>query len=205
MSKVSDTLNSQFGKTRVVNLPKNCDNKCQEGSASCKLEVLANHLGGSWYHLFMVFTDATGKKFYLRGGPSAEGPGESSGISSELGGESSHTSSMRSSGSGSHPSASSGSPYGNIDTEYGEYKPGTIDWNPDAKSVEVASCSEVCPKYQQLIKQMDAIKDAKIRYSPLGPNSNSVVFTALKNIGITLKFPEGVWSPGSDFLLPLKK
>lgn len=177
----------------------------------CKIEIRANELNQllGYYHLFIVFTDSSGVEYYFRGGPSAEGPGGSSGLSSELSGGSSHSSSAGSSdastsgnsGSGSNPSASSdsggGGPWGDIVTVYGLYEPDTIDWDPSAKSVEIASGVDACSKFEALQRQMDLITASHTRYNPLGPNSNSVVFTAIRNVGLTPQEPAGVWAPGA--------
>jgi hypothetical protein len=198
---------------------------------SCKVEVRANKLSTlGYYHMFVVYTDETGKEYYLRGGPSAAGPG-SSGLSSELSGGSSHSSSVKSSGSssgssqssgsshssnssqssdssqpsGSNPSSSSdssggggGGPFGYIVTEYGEYKPGTIDWDPGAKAGTVESGPGTCGKYNDLKKAFDGVTASKSRYNPVGPNSNSTVFSALKKVGITPRRPDDIWAPGYD-------
>jgi hypothetical protein len=118
-------------------------------------------------------------------------------------GGSSGTSSEASSGSETNSSASSdsssgGDPWGAIDTQHGAYEPGTIDYEPDAPKVEVARGANVCAMRDQLVAQMDEIEAANVRYSPLGPNSNTVVFTALRNIGVTPAVPPGVWAPGTD-------
>jgi hypothetical protein len=208
---------------------------------SCSVEVRANKLSTlGYYHMFVVYTDETGKQYYFRGGPSAGGPG-SSGLSSELSGGSSHTGSVKSSASssessqsssqssqspdssqssssdssgssrpsqpsGSNPSSSSdssgggggGGPFGYIVTQYGEYKPGTIDWDPGAKAVTVESSPGTCGKYDDLKKAFDGVAASKTRYNPLGPNSNSTVFSALKNVGIAPQLPDDVWAPGYD-------
>ncbi|HXN47412.1 MAG TPA: hypothetical protein VN893_12275 [Bryobacteraceae bacterium] len=172
--------------------------KCTVAVRALKLSPLG------FYHLSILFTDSTGKEFYLRGGPGAGGVGLSA-SSGELSGGSSRGSSDSSSGSGSNPSASSDSsrdddkgPYGNIATKYGEYLPHTIDYDTSAPSVTVMSGPDACGKYAELQAQMDAIAASNTRYNPLGPNSNSTVFTALKNVGITPKLPDDVWAPGKD-------
>jgi hypothetical protein len=209
---------------------------------SCTVEVRAVKLSPlGYYHMFIVFTDGTGKQYYLRGGPGGAGPASRSGLSSELSGGSSESGSIKSSNStsgssdssksfdssrssgssesdsskspsGSNPSTSSDSsgdggsagPYGFIATEYGEYKPGTIDWDPGAKATVVDSGPGACAKYDDLKKQFDEIAASKTRYNPLGPNSNSCVFTALTNVGITPKAPDDVWVPGNDTPINVK-
>jgi hypothetical protein len=170
----------------------------------CSIEVRASQLNKTldYYHLFIVFTAASGEQFYLRGGPGGDGGGR---FFRELSGGSSNASSQGSSGSGSNSSASSdssddkaGGPFGAIHTKYGKYEPGTTDWDPAAKAVTIKKDAEACGMYGQLTGQMDAIGAAGIRYNPLGPNSNTTVFTALKNLGLAPAAPGSVWAPGKD-------
>ena len=199
---------------------------------SCKVEVWANKLSSlGYYHMFIVFTDGAGKEYYLRGGPSPSAPVGSGASTMEISGGSSHAGTVGSSKSvggsshstdssgssdsshatGSNPSASSdssggggGGPFGYIVTEYGEYLPGTIDWDTDAKSTTVESGPRSCGRYAELQAQMDKITDSKTRYNPMGPNSNSTVFTALNNVGITPVAPDDVWVPGSGMTISTK-
>jgi len=182
-------------------------------SSSCKVEVKATQLGHiagiHWYHLFIVFTDQDGEQYFFRGGPGKSPSLGGSKLSGELSGGSSHSASggtsdastSGKSGSGSNPSSASdsedGGPYGTIHTKSGKYEPGTIDYDPEAKSVEVASGPDACKYKDKLEEQMKLIQDSNTRYSPLGPNSNSTVFTALRNVSIDPKVPDGVWAPGA--------
>jgi len=154
-----------------------------------------------YYHLFIVFTDASGQQMYLRGGPSGHGGGSST----EVSGGSSNASSQSSSGSGSNSAKSSdssddkpGGPFGTIRTQYGKYEPGTIDWDPAAKSMNIKKDADACALYPALVAQMDAVGASQTRYNPIGPNSNTTVFTVLKNMGLDPAVPEGVWAPGKD-------
>jgi hypothetical protein len=170
---------------------------------SCKVEVRANKLSDlGYYHMFIVFTDATGKEYYLRGGPSAGGPG-SSGLSSQLGGGSSQEPSG-SNASNSSDGGGAGGSWGYIVTEYGEYKPGTIDWDPGAKSTTVDSGPATCGKLSALQNAFDGITASKTPYNPLGPNSNSSVFSALRRVGISPAAPAGVWAPGANIPISIK-
>jgi hypothetical protein len=151
-----------------------------------------------------VFTDATGQEYYMRGGPGARGPARGSGISKELSGGSSHTGTDSSSGSGSNPSSSSddtAGPYGDIVTETGRYEPASTDWDPGAKAITIVNDPTACAKQTDLEDQMRTIQGSKTRYNPMGPNSNSVAFTALKNVGLTPAVPDGVWAPGKDMII----
>jgi hypothetical protein len=195
------------------------------GSPGCSVEVRAKELQSigplSWSHLFIIFTDSDGKQYVYRGGPQGNGPG-GSGVLGELSGGSSQNASDASSkastsghsGSGSNPASSgdrqAGGPYGYIQTNVEEYDftrddkgklVPPIDWDPNAKSVTVASGHDACKYKDALKQQMEEIQDAHIRYSPLGPNSNTTVFTALKNVGIKPRAPDGVWAPGASMTL----
>jgi hypothetical protein len=50
----------------------------------------------------------------------------------------------------------------------------------------------------KLANQMVAINRAKINYFAAGPNSNSTVGTALRNIDINIQIPKGMWVPGFE-------
>jgi hypothetical protein len=49
-----------------------------------------------------------------------------------------------------------------------------------------------------LNEQVDAVNRAQIDYNPTGPNSNTFVGTATKNVGINFKAPDHIWLPGVD-------
>lgn len=185
-------------------------------SPSCKIEVRANKLGGigplSWYHLHIVFTDSSGNQTGLRGGPSGHGPGGGSGLATELSGGSSDSSSAGTSdaltsgcsGSGSNPASSSDSsagnpngPFGTIVTQVSPYDPSFIDYEPTAPSVVIEEGPAVCAKLSQMESELKNLQDANTRYSPFGPNSNSVVSSVLRRIGLKPQIPDGVWAPGA--------
>lgn len=190
--------------------------------SNCKVEVRSLPVAGGAFHarhLFIITTDASGTEYVLRGGPSKNNVPMPV---SQLSGNSSQIGSQESSGSGSNPSASDsdssgskstgsnslgsnlsdsddGGVYGTIYAkDYGKYAPGVQDWYPDAERISVAEGPGWCNARERLATEMDSITAAKIPYRPLGPNSNSTVFTALKNIGIEPKVPEGIWAPGAS-------
>lgn len=196
-------------------------------SPSCKVEVGANHIGhvpgmGDYYHLFVLYTDETGTTYYYRGGPSGSGlsgPSQASSGSSEQG-------SRGSSGSGSNPSAGSsessgssgssspsggsspgstpessaqeGGAFGYIHVMHGQYLPSTIDWDPGARRVTIAEGNNVCGSGARLQTALNAVGNSRTPYRPLGPNSNTTVYTVLRNAGFTPQVPAGVWAPGKD-------
>lgn len=174
----------------------------------CKIEVAANRLGkvpikGDYHHLHIIFTDEEGNKWGMRGGPSAS-PG-SLGSSGDLSGGSSRGSSRSSSGSGSNSSSSSDSdgsgPFGTIITDVAQYDEEFIDYPQDGETLPkttIAEGPDACAKFDDLKRQMRAIDASQTRYNPLGPNSNTTVFQALKNVGLAPKVPDGVWAPGAS-------
>jgi hypothetical protein len=172
----------------------------------CKIEVAGNKIGhapimGDYYHLHIIFTDANGKQWGMRGGPSAS-PG-ASGSSADLSGGSSRAGSRASSGTGSNSADSStggSGPFGYIKTDVAPYDAEFIDYPQDGETlpkITVAEGDDICEKFDELKTQMSAIDASQTRYSPLGPNSNSTVFTALSNVGVQPKAPSGVWAPGA--------
>jgi hypothetical protein len=140
----------------------------------CAIEVCAipiHSLAGSvgFQHLFIVFVDSTGKAFYVRGGPG---------------------------GPHSPPASMVAGVFGTIECHYGRYVKGTVDWNPDALAVTVASGAGVCGTYAQMCREADQINLLSEPYSPVGPNSNSVVRTILHRCGLPAR------CPGPEFAYP---
>jgi hypothetical protein len=182
------------------------------------IQVRANYITkvpgfDSSYHLFITVDDGNGNKTYYRGGPDNGGStsGGSSGSSRNSSGGSSGSSANSSGGSSESSRNSSGGSSGSnrnsieggfqkIITEYGDYVPGSIDYNEKSLTIYNA---EISPKglsriKDQLASQMNLIQKAKIGYFLTGPNSNSVAGTALRNIGINIKIPKGIWVPGFE-------
>lgn len=85
--------------------------------------------------------------------------------------------------------------WGDIVTEYGKYVRGTVDWYPKAKSVTVASGSGACELDICFAGSADRIEESGTGYALLGPNSNSVVTTLLRDCGLPEEKPD-VWAPG---------
>lgn len=92
-------------------------------------------------------------------------------------------------------------------TEYGDYLPGTRDWDPTGTnpSMNVLNDNSPCGPYDKsFAKSLETINQANISYSPLSTNSNAVVSQALTNAGFDpnqMLFP--YITPAWDFpLLP---
>ncbi|WP_160016445.1 calcium-binding protein [Pseudomonas sp. 8BK] len=164
-----------------------------------KIEVRYTYLGevagSSYYHKYIVYTDSNGKQWGARGGPSE----------SPTGGAEASTKAER---DGIIPGADSGSPYGDINTEHGEYVPGT-ESEPGFSDYdhEGDDPSEVIAEGDDLSKEWGDIKDAITQvqaeghpYRPLSSNSNSTVDEALKRSNLPEPTMDGYgdnWSPGS--------
>jgi hypothetical protein len=147
------------------------------------------------YHLFITVDDGNGNVTYYRGGPATHGS-SSRGSS----GSSSRGSSESSSGGSSGSSRSSESGSQKLVTDYGLYIKGSVDYNENALTIYQAKVNpeDLSRVKNHLTNQMNLIQKAKINYFLTGPNSNSTVGTALRNMGINLKIPEGIWVPGFD-------
>jgi hypothetical protein len=155
-------------------------------SKSCRVDVRSSSVGFGAKHLFVIYYER-GKEQYFRGGPSK-------------GGGSSGSSSSSSDSSSGSSSGSSGSSYGPIVTKYGDYRPGTIDYDRKAPSVTALSGAKACGKNHCFAKQARRINKLDRNYRPLGPNSNSVARTFLAKCKVRAKKPGG-WAPGFDKVL----
>lgn len=185
------------------------------GGDSCTVEVRYTPVALGASHAFVVTTDADSQT-YFRGGPSEGGP--SGGSSGQLGSASGGSSggSSRSGtvdGSGSSNSSSPGSarggpgdnngPWGPIVTDYGAYRPGTIDWLPGAPSDHVATVRGNCDAIDRAMAgTADAIEAAQIPYNPLAANSNATARTIVEGAGLTAPDPSQ-WVPGWNTSLPI--
>jgi hypothetical protein len=167
------------------------------------IKVYATELGqlpgyDPHYHLTIVVDDGQGNQTYYRGGPenSPGGSGQISGASGGSSGSGSSSGSTRSSGSGS-PSIS---PFGDIVTSSGKYGPGDDEYRTDAILISQTNIApqEVAKVKKYLAGQMQDIEAANIDYFPTGPNSNSVAGTAMRNLGVDLQVPKGMWIPGIE-------
>jgi hypothetical protein len=164
------------------------------------------------YHLFITVDDGNGNVTYYRGGPATHGSsgrdssgsssgsssGGSSGSSSGGSGGSSSGSSSGGSSGGSSGSSESGSQ--KLVTDYGSYVKGSVDYNENALIIYQAKINpeDISRVKNHLTNQMNLIQKAKINYFITGPNSNSTVGTALRNMGINVQIPKGIWAPGFE-------
>jgi hypothetical protein len=187
------------------------------------IEVRANKLGqlgnAEWYHLYAVYHDGKGNECFLRGGPSDRPATGLTGSLSEISGGASNSASVQSTqastlgvshGSGSNPVSASDKtpdgPFGSIKTEtrWLDTSPGAklpVDYHPDNnvyKSVVVARGPGCEQQFRTMCDEVAKIEATGTRYSPLGPNSNTTVTTALRNANIEPKLPEGVIAPGAE-------
>jgi hypothetical protein len=150
------------------------------------IQVRANRLSapGNPRHLVIVVDDGKGSKTYYRGGPESGNGGSSDATRGSTG-------SGRSSG---------GSGFGRVVAESGPYTPDSIDFDPNAEVIYQANLNpaDVSRVKNSLNNQMNAVNEANINYFPTGPNSNSTVGTAMRNLGVNLQIPNGMWVPGVE-------
>ena len=156
------------------------------GVHQCTVEVRYTPVAGLANHAFIVTTDADSQRYY-RGGPGANEGGLNS---SSSGGESTDYDSRF-------------GVYGPIVTEYGDYRPNTIDWTTapsGQQTVDVfaGNCDAVD---HALARAMDDIEAAEINYMPLQQNSNSTVREGLERAGYPNVDPV-VWAPAWNTQLP---
>jgi|GEM_PF-2623061 len=182
--------------------------------SSAKIEVRATDIGSAvdYYHLFIVYTvtDNSGHsiEYILRGGPSISNNSLGAAIPEVTGGSSGQV-------SGNPLASGGGRPYGDVVTYEGQYtSENKIDWDPSALRTTIieGSQSQIETYFLALEQQMSAIDAAGYRYNPVQSNSNTTVFTALENVGLTPKLPKDasgheVWAPGynTNFKTPLEE
>ncbi|RZF59015.1 hypothetical protein EWE75_24130 [Sphingomonas populi] len=152
---------------------------------ACTVEVRFKPVIGPTNHAFIVTTDANSTN-YFRGGPQANNTGMNSPPSS-------------SSGGGQAPYEPGFGIYGPIVTEYGAYRPGTVDWTTEPSGRQtVATIPGNCDRIEtNFARHMDDIEAARINYEPLSANSNSTVREALERGGYPDVSPV-VWAPAWD-------
>jgi RHS repeat-associated protein len=94
--------------------------------------------------------------------------------------------------------------WGHINAQYGDYIPGTKDWDSGSPSSDtVLDDGKPCTcENAALQNAAQYINNASISYSPGGPNSNTTAHYALGRLGITLPNPTE-WVPGWSQKLPI--
>jgi len=80
------------------------------------------------------------------------------------------------------------------------YKPGTIDYDPEAYSVTVLLGRAACDKGRCFAAEAQRIQKRHLVYNSFGPNSNSVAHTLLVKCHVPVDKPGGV-APGFDEVL----
>jgi hypothetical protein len=121
------------------------------------------------HHLFVVWVGPDGREMFLRGGPGND----------KLG-----------------PLDEDSMGFKAITCTWGPYLPGTVDWNPAARSV-TAAVGYAPESYEKMVNACRTITFMGIGYRLLGPNSNTVARTLLAVLGIPPKKPD-VLTPGWD-------
>jgi hypothetical protein len=134
---------------------------------SCKIDVRATHIGGFLagapvWHLFLIYTNGSGREYYFRGGPGGSCPGVAAGG------------------------------YGTIISTTGAYVAGTVDWDPRAPSTTVATGNTACGKDGCFVSELSRIDGLCTLYAPTGPNSNTVAKTLLSKCGLPIVKPVAI-------------
>ncbi len=168
-------LDSQTGSRLVSDAIARGEKSAPE---TCRVDVQYNSIGATANiasHAYIVTRDGDSTN-YFRGGPTGVGIGS---------GSSGSGASSASSNTSGGDQAQRG--WGTITTEYGAYRQGTRDWNPNPRAVQnVTNAPGNCDAIESGFRTTaDAIRNANVPYSPFGPNSNSVVRELLENNGIT--------------------
>ncbi|HEY7108943.1 MAG TPA: hypothetical protein VH415_05930 [Nitrososphaeraceae archaeon] len=88
-----------------------------------------------------------------------------------------------------------GGPGGTIIGTSGQYKSGTVDWDPHAPSVTVAKGNPALGKDNCFQSELSRIDRTHTPYKNTGPNSNTVAKTLIANCGFTPKKPVTI-APG---------
>ncbi len=160
---------------------------------TCTVEVRYTPVaGGLANHAFILTQDSDSTR-YFRGGPASRDGGLNSGSSN--------------SGSSDGTESSRGNPnngiYGTIVTEYGLYRPRTIDWTtaPTGQQVVAIRPGNCDALDTEFARHADNIERANINYGPLAANSNSTAREILERAGFGNVQPV-VWAPSWGIQLP---
>ncbi|MCJ2188969.1 hypothetical protein [Novosphingobium beihaiensis] len=186
------TLDAMTGSRQASDaaVDQNAAPATMTAAQTCTIEVRFKPVIGPTNHAFIVTTDADSAN-YFRGGPQANNTGLNS------------PSSRSSSDAPQAPYDPEFGIYGPIVTEYGAYRPGTVDWTTEPSGRQtVAETQGNCDRIEtELAHHMDDIEAARINYMPLAANSNSTVREALERSGYPDVSPV-VWAPAWNSQLP---
>lgn len=146
----------------------------------CRIEIGARTIegvvpgAGHWlHHLYVIITDAAGKKYAIHGGPE--------GLQSE---------------------ACKGYVLGCIRVRYPERKDGITKNTSDFPLELIAEGPGACLAVSCIERVASSIQAASIQYSLMGPNSNSVAYSLITSCGLGFKSPPGSVTPGDSRLIP---
>jgi RHS repeat-associated protein len=76
--------------------------------------------------------------------------------------------------------------WGPIKTQFGNYVPGTVDWDPGTPPTDIILNNNApCGCYNSTLEQAAKdLNEAKVPYDPLGPNSNTTVDFGLQRLDL---------------------
>jgi len=146
----------------------------------------AGKVGGvTWHHLFLVAADDAGKQTYLRAGPQCLP------LRMLIG---------RKSGSGEaleDYEAPAAGPYGVITFSCGPYEPGSVDFDPAAANVPLASGAGAAQLWEKLMQAAQALQAEQVPYDPVGCGANWALMETLRRCGVKAALPPKRWAPGA--------
>jgi hypothetical protein len=159
-----------------------------------RLELMASAVGNiggvTWHHLYVVAADASGMQSYLRAGPQCLPLESIAGRQTQYGDASEDY----------EPSPAG--PYGVITFSTGSYEPGSVDFDPAAANVALASGPAAAQLWQELAQAAQALQDEQIPYDPVGKGANWALMEALRRCGVQASPPPRRWAPGAGRRAP---
>jgi hypothetical protein len=94
--------------------------------------------------------------------------------------------------------------WGPISAKFGDYVPGTPDWDPSTPPTDtILNNNSPCGCYNASLEQAAKdLNEAKVLYDPLGPNSNSTANFGLQRMNLGGHRPSVIAPGWGDPLIP---
>jgi hypothetical protein len=144
--------------------------------------------GVTWHHLYLVAADFSGKQWYLRTGPQCLPVEQVAGRKSQYG------------DAIDDYEPSPAGPYGVVAVSSGAYEPGSIDFDPVAANVTVASGDAAGRLWEAVQKAARDLQEEAIPYDPAGRGTNWAIMEILRRCGAKASVPPKRWAPGAAAL-----
>ena len=160
--------------------------------STARLDLMASaagKIGGvTWHHLFLLWTDAAGKQVCLRAGPQC------------LPLEMLYGRKTQDGEAAEDYERSPAGPYGLIAFSSAPYEPGTVDFDPVAANVTLASGNAAAQLWDNVQEAAQALQKEEIPYDPVGKGGNWAITEALRRCGAQVALPPKRWAPGATVL-----